>query len=86
MSPFRWDVLLVGFVLAVPVFALGLRGDLSLEDMMTRVLWCLGAGWAVVSVLRLATAPPATAGRAKTGTHPESAPESAEPGDPSPAV
>ena len=29
MSPFRWDVLLVGFVLAVPVLALGLRGDLS---------------------------------------------------------
>ena len=29
MSPFRWDVLLVGFVLALPVLALGLRGDLS---------------------------------------------------------
>ena len=44
MSPLRWDVLLVGFVLALPVLALGLRGDLSTEDMMTRVPWCLGAG------------------------------------------
>ena len=58
MSPLRWDVLLVGFVLALPVLALGLRGDLSTEDMMTRVLWCLGAGWAVVAVFRMATATP----------------------------
>jgi hypothetical protein len=57
MSPLRWDVLLVGFVLAVPVLALGLRGDLTIEEMMTRVLWCLGAGWAAVAVLRLATTP-----------------------------
>ncbi len=57
MSPFRWDVLLVGFVLAVPVLALGLRGDLSPEETMTRVLWCLGAGWAAVAVLRLAFTP-----------------------------
>ena len=57
MSPLRWDVLLVGFVLALPVLALGLRGDLSTDEMMMRVLWCLGAGWAVVAVLRIATAP-----------------------------
>jgi hypothetical protein len=57
MSPLRWDVLLVGFVLAVPVLALGLRGDLSAEDMMMRVLWCLLAGWVVVALLRFATAP-----------------------------
>ncbi|SNR42121.1 hypothetical protein [Blastococcus mobilis] len=57
MSPLRWDVLLVGFVLALPVLALGLRGDLSTEEMMMRVLWCLGAGWAVVAVLRLASTP-----------------------------
>ena len=44
MSPFRWDVLLVGFVLAVPVLALGLRGDLSTEEMVTRLPWCLGRG------------------------------------------
>ena len=44
MSPLRWDVLLVGFVLAVPVLALGLRGDLTTEEMMTRLPWCLAAG------------------------------------------
>ena len=85
MSPFRWDVLLVGFVLAVPVLALGLRGDLSTEEMMTRVLWCLAAGWGVVAVLRLATAPPASAGKPKATTA-KSTPEPVEPGEPSPAV
>ena len=84
MSPFRWDVLLVGFVLAVPVFALGLRGDLSPEEMMTRVLWCLAAGWGVVALLRLATTPPASAGKTKSRVEP--APESADTGEPSPAV
>jgi hypothetical protein len=57
MSPFRWDVLLVGLVLAVPVLALGLRGDLSTEEMVTRLPWCLAAGWAVVALLRFASAP-----------------------------
>jgi hypothetical protein len=57
MSPLRWDVLLVGFVLAVPVLALGLRGDLSAEEVMNRVLWCLGAGWAAVALLRYASTP-----------------------------
>jgi hypothetical protein len=57
MSPFRWDVLLVGFVLAVPVLALGLRGDLSTEEMMTRLLWCLAAGWGAVALLRYAFTP-----------------------------
>ena len=49
MSPLRWDVLLTGFVLALPVIARGLRGDLTPEETMTRVLWCLGAGWAAVA-------------------------------------
>jgi hypothetical protein len=57
MSPFRWDVLLVGFVLAVPVLALGLRGDLSTEEMMVRLPWCLLAGWGTVAVLRYASTP-----------------------------
>jgi hypothetical protein len=57
MSPLRWDVLLVGFVLALPVIALGLRGDLSAEEVMNRVLWCLGAGWAAVALLRFASTP-----------------------------
>jgi hypothetical protein len=82
MSPLRWDVLLVGFVLALPVLALGLRGDLSTEEMMTRVLWCLGAGWAVVAALRLATTPRPSRPAAKR----ERATEPAEPADRSPAA
>jgi hypothetical protein len=57
MSPFRWDVLLTGFVFALPVIALGLRGDLTAEETMVRVLWCLGAAWAAVAVLRFAVTP-----------------------------
>ena len=53
------DVVLTGFVLAIPVLLLGLRGDFSAEEVLTRLLWCLAAGWAVVAVIRLASAPPA---------------------------
>jgi hypothetical protein len=63
MSPFRWDVLLVGFVLALPVIGLGLRGDLSTEEVLNRMLWCLGAGWAAVAVLRFASTPRPPSGR-----------------------
>jgi hypothetical protein len=72
MSPFRWDVLCVGFLLAIPVVGLGLRGDLSTEEVMTRVLWCLAAGWAAVAVLRFASTPRPSGGRP--------APRIAEPG------
>jgi hypothetical protein len=57
MNPLRWDVVLVGLLLSVPVLALGLRGDLTAEEVSVRVLWCLAAGWGVVTVLRLASAP-----------------------------
>jgi hypothetical protein len=57
MSPLRWDVLLVGFVLAVPVLALGLRGDLTTEEMVARLPWCLAAGWGVVALLRAVATP-----------------------------
>ncbi len=57
MSPLRWDVLLVGFVLALPVLALGLRGDLTAEEVTTRLLWCLAAGWGTVALLRWASTP-----------------------------
>jgi hypothetical protein len=76
MSPFRWDVLLVGLVLAVPVLALGMRGDLTTEEMVTRLPWCLAAGWAVVGLLRFASAPrtpapsPRPAGRAHAASSP----------------
>jgi hypothetical protein len=57
MNPLRWDVLLVGFVLAIPVLALGLRGDLSADEVMVRLPWCLAAGWGAVALLRLASTP-----------------------------
>jgi hypothetical protein len=57
MSPLRWDVLGVAFLLSLPVLALGMRGDLTLEEMTSRLPWCLLAGWAVVAVLRWAGTP-----------------------------
>jgi hypothetical protein len=58
-SPLRGDVLLTGFVLAVPVFLLGLRGEFTAQEVVHRLLWCLAAGWAVVAVVRFAsTSPP----------------------------
>jgi hypothetical protein len=60
MSPLRWDVLLLGFVLALPVLALGLRGDLTAEEVAMRLPWCLAAAWGAVAVLRFAGAPRTT--------------------------
>lgn len=57
MSPLRWDVLICEFLLAVPVLLLGLRGDLDADEVTTRLLWCLGAGWAAVAVVRFAVGP-----------------------------
>ena len=57
MSPLRWDVLLLGFVLALPVLAMGLRGDLTTEEVAMRLPWCLAAAWGAVAVLRLAGTP-----------------------------
>jgi hypothetical protein len=54
MSPLRWDVLAVAFVLAIPLLALGLRGDLELSDVMSRLPWCLLAAWGAVALLRWA--------------------------------
>jgi hypothetical protein len=60
MSPFRWDVLAVSFVLALPLLALGLRGDLSSQEVVSRLPWCLAAGWAAVGLLRWASQPRGT--------------------------
>lgn len=57
MSPLRWDVLLLGFVLALPVLAMGLRGDLTTEEVAMRLPWCLAAAWGAIAVLRLAGTP-----------------------------
>ena len=71
MSPLRWDVLVVGFVLALPVLALGLRGDLTTEEVVSRLPWCLVAGWGVVALLRWAGTPRTTApSKSKTPVEP----------------
>jgi hypothetical protein len=57
MSPFRWDVLGVGFVLALPLLALYMRGDLTVEEMTGRLPWCLVGGYVVVALLRFAVRP-----------------------------
>ena len=59
ISPFRRDVVLAGFVLAVPVLLLALRGDLTVDEVVTRLPWCLAAGWAAVALIRWASTPPA---------------------------
>ena len=86
MSPLRGDVLGVAFVFALPLLALWWRGDLSVDDVTSRLLWCFLAGWAVVAVLRYATTP-RSAGRGQAH-HPAVAhPEADEPatGEPAPA-
>jgi hypothetical protein len=57
MSPLRWDVLTVGFVLALPVLALYLRGDFAVDEVVARLPWCLLAGWGAVALLRWAATP-----------------------------
>ncbi|MCZ2830264.1 hypothetical protein O2W14_15615 [Modestobacter sp. VKM Ac-2986] len=79
ISPFRWDVVMTGFVLAVPVLLLALRGDFSADDVLTRLPWCLAAGWAVVALLRWASTPPPPVRPSRTGTHPATAPADGEP-------
>jgi hypothetical protein len=66
ISPFRADVVVTGFVLAIPVLLLGMRGDFTAEEVITRLLWCLAAGWAAVAVLRFASTPPKPAPGAPT--------------------
>jgi hypothetical protein len=76
MSPLRWDVLAVAFLLSLPVLALGMRGDLTLDEMTSRLPWCLLAGWAVVALLRWASTPrpEATQPADAEATEPDGAP------------
>ncbi|WP_222192296.1 hypothetical protein [Modestobacter italicus] len=66
-SPFRRDVVLTAFVLAVPLFLLALRGDLTVDEVITRLPWCLAAGWAAVALIRWASTPPKPQEAAATG-------------------
>ena len=84
MSPLRWDVLLAGFVLSLPVLALGMRGDLTIEEVTNRVLWCLAAGWGAVALLRLASTPRTTTAPKPRPTAPLAASSSGD-AEPTPA-
>ncbi|PRY49392.1 hypothetical protein LY71_106170 [Geodermatophilus tzadiensis] len=81
MSPLRWDVLLAGLVLALPVLALGLRGDFTAHEVAARLPWCLLAGWGAVALLRFAATPP----RTPPARHRGAVPSPADP-DPDPAA
>jgi hypothetical protein len=83
MSPLRWDVLLLGFVLALPVLAMGLRGDLTTEEVALRLPWCLAAAWGALAVLRYAGTPRA---RDPKPTRPAGLGETAPDSEHSPAV
>ncbi|WP_347059452.1 hypothetical protein ABC795_03220 [Blastococcus sp. HT6-30] len=80
MNPLRWDVLLVGFVLAVPVLALGVRGDFTTEEVVNRLPWCLAAGWAAVALVRTVVAPVTPAPKPRRRPAPRPAPAD-EPAD-----
>lgn len=54
---FRFETLALTALLAIPVLGLWLRGDFTDEDAGIRLLWCLLASWAAVSLLRYAAIP-----------------------------
>ena len=74
MSPLRWDVLGVGLLLALPVLALGARGDFSADEVVVRLPWCLLAAWGAVALLRWAATPPAPPARRPLRPAPEDEP------------
>ncbi|RBY86082.1 hypothetical protein [Blastococcus sp. TF02A-26] len=85
MNPLRWEVLGLAFVLALPVLALGYRGDLTIDDMLARLPWCLAAAWAAVALLSAVARPrkePGKPGRTPAATP---APESESESEPTPA-
>ncbi|MGY1772942.1 hypothetical protein [Blastococcus sp. SYSU D00813] len=70
MSPLRWEVLGLAFVLALPVLAMGLRGDLTLDDVVARLPWCLAAAWAAVALLTAVARPRPQGRRPVPGAEP----------------
>jgi len=86
MSPLRWEVLGLAFVLALPVLAMGLRGDLTLDDVVARLPWCLAAAWGAVALLRVAVTPHTSADTNKRRRPVGLADTTAPDGEHSPAV
>jgi hypothetical protein len=71
MSPLSRSVVVTGFVLAIPVLLLGLRGDFTAHEVVTRLLWCLAAGWVAVSVVTWASTPPPAPPKPKAAAEPD---------------
>ncbi len=71
MSPLRWEVLGLAFVLALPVLALGWRGDLTLDDVVNRLPWCLAAAWGAVALLTAVARPRTTPSTPEPGVRDE---------------
>ena len=86
MSPLRWDVLVVSLLLALPVLALGLRGEFTVEEVTGKLPWCLAAGWAVVALLRAVVAQPAPEQSARIASEARSAADHAADGEPAPST
>ncbi len=74
MSPLRWDVLGVALLLALPVLALGVRGDFTTDEVVVRLPWCLLAAWAAVALLRWAATPRTPPGHRPASSVPEDGP------------
>ncbi|WP_113829817.1 hypothetical protein [Blastococcus sp. TF02A-30] len=86
MNPLRWEVLALGFVLSLPVLALGMRGDLSADEVTTRLPWCLLAAWVAVVLVRAAATPPAPAKGSAKGSAKKPVGLAAEPREEPPAA
>jgi len=68
VNPLRWDVLGAALLFAVPVLLLGAEGTFDLDDVTTRLPWCLLAGWVASSLLRAAVSPRPAAPRRSSAT------------------
>ena len=73
MNPLRWEVLGLALVLALPVLAMGMRGDLTIDEVVTRLPWCLAAAWGAVALLSAVARPRP---ELKQPAHPPAAPSS----------
>ena len=79
IRPLSRSVVVTGFVLAIPVLLLGMRGDFTAQEVVTRLLWCLLAGWVAVSVVTWASRPPAPPPKQRAAAHTAAAGPGSEP-------
>ena len=79
ISPLSRSVVVTGFVLAIPVLLLGMRGDFTAQEVVTRLLWCLLAGWVAVSVVTWASRPPQAPPKQRSAAHAAAADPGSEP-------